>query len=698
MNENLSKDIRFLKGVGPQKAFKLKQAGILTIADLLLYIPRTYTEREYCGKIESMEPGKRYKILLQLKSIKQIFIKGRGRQLRAIFTDGNKEISAAWFNFQFWQLSRLQPGVKVLLEGELREYRNNLQLVHPAYEIVEEDISREETAEYEKGDDRIIPVYPLTAELNQNILRKLIRQAYQDYQEFISETLPAGILQKHLLLSLSDSIRILHFPQSLKEIETARKRLVFEELFYHQLMLARLYRKNSTDNNGISFEIKKKQTTRLKESLSFTLTTAQKRVLREIVADMESSRRMNRLLQGDVGSGKTIVALFAMLLAIENGYQAVMLVPTEILAKQHFQTITNLLADQPEIVISLLLGGKRKGSKEILKDIAAGVSRIIIGTHALLEQKVVFQRAGLVVIDEQQRFGVQQRAVLPARIGNPDILYLSATPIPRSLALTIYGDLDISVLDELPPFRKPVVTTQKTADRKGEVYQKIPGYIRQGKQIYMVCPLISETEKLDLLDAERLFRYLKDDVFPGYRIDLIHSRMKSAEKEAVMQRFQQRKTDILVSTTVIEVGVDVPNASVMIIEHAERFGLSQLHQLRGRVGRGSDESCCFLIAYKPVSATARKRLKIMTETTDGFLIAEKDLEIRGPGEFFGTNQSGIPLFRFTDLREDLEILRLARAEAREIALKDHTFSEPENSIIREQFRRLYREKEKLFNY
>ncbi len=698
MNKDLQNEVSCIKGVGLQTARKLNQIDVFTVEDLLLHLPHTYLAREYCRKISEMEVNKRYKIIVRLSSIKQSYFSGRRRQLRAIFTDGQTELQAIWFHYKYWQLNDLKPGVFVVLNGLLKKYRNTYQMVHPEYQAINTEILYPSFSADDGKEQELLPVYPLTAGLNQNTLRKIIKQAYRDFHDMIKETLPDYIRKEYSLTNLQETIQTLHFPETGQKIRDARKRLCFEELFYHQMMLARIYKKNSFQNKGISFVIKKKNTTKLKNSLTFSLTAAQKKVLREIIADMQSLKRMNRLLQGDVGSGKTIVALFAMLLAIENGYQAVMLVPTEILAKQHCQNISKLLAEQPEIKVSLILGGNRKGTKEALQDIISGNAQLIIGTHALLEERVIFKQAGLVVIDEQQRFGVQQRSVLPDKIGFPDILYLSATPIPRSLALTVYGDLDISILDELPPYRKPVKTILRPAEEKEEIYQEIPRYINKGRQVYIVCPLISETEKLDLLDAERLYRNLKDLFCPAIQIDLIHSRMKAADKEAIMQRFQKKETDILVSTTVIEVGVDVPNASVMIIEHAERFGLSQLHQLRGRVGRGSEEAFCFLVAYKPLSQAARKRLKIMTATNDGFLVAEKDLEIRGPGEFFGTNQAGVPLFRFTDLTRDMEILRQARTAAREIVLTDFFLTRPENSSIKERYRKVYQTKEELFSY
>jgi len=699
MLKTLQNEVRYLKGVGAFKAQLLQKITINTIEDLLLYLPRTYIEKEQCRKISQMQADNHYKIILRLKSVKQIFVKGGRKQLRAIFTDDLNELLAIWFHYQTWQLAELVPGSYYILDGTLKEFRSVRQMVHPKFErFATEDIEFDLSEEEDWSGRELLPIYPLIPELSQNFLRKIISQAFQDYRDFIKETIPEYIRQKYSLLELKRSLEVLHFPTSMEEAESGRRRLIFEELFYHQMMLARVYKRKKTEGEGITFAIKKNYTTKLKNSLTFTLTAAQKRVLKEIVTDMQSPKRMNRLLQGDVGSGKTIIALFAMLLAIENGYQGVLLVPTEILAKQHFQTFSQLLAEQPEIKISLVLGGNKKGTKQALEDITAGVSQLIIGTHALLEARVVFNKAGLIVIDEQQRFGVHQRTVLPDKSGNPDILYLTATPIPRSLALTIYGDLDISVLDELPPNRKPVKTMLKPATKKTDVYKKIPDFIKKGNQVYIVCPLISETEKLDLLDAERLHQHLKEVVFPHYAVELIHSRMKSADKEAIMQGFQQNRVNILVSTTVIEVGVDVPNASVMIVEHAERFGLSQLHQLRGRVGRGPDESFCFLIFYEPITQVARERLKTMAATNDGFMIAEKDLQLRGPGDFFGTNQSGMPLFRFSNLINDLEILQQARVEARNIVLEDFSLQRPENDLIRERYTATYQTKENLFSY
>ncbi|MBN2460418.1 MAG: ATP-dependent DNA helicase RecG, partial [Candidatus Cloacimonetes bacterium] len=469
------------------------------------------------------------------------------------------------------------------------------------------------------------------------------------------------------------------------------------ELFYHQLMLARCQKYYHRQERGIRFRLEKTHTTRLKQSLPFTLTGAQKRVIREIVEDMTSHRQMNRLLQGDVGSGKTIITLFAMLIAVENGYQGVLMAPTEILAEQHYRNFKKLLGNQPEIRITLLKGGNYRGKKADKQMIASGEMKIVIGTHALLQKDVAFSKVGFACIDEQHRFGVEQRAFLSRKNDNPDLLYLSATPIPRSLALTVYGDLDISILDELPPGRKPIMTVWKNSDQLEELHDDIRDQIKKGRQVYIVCPLIEESAKINLRDAETTFEEISR-IFSEYRVALLHGRMNTAAKDEVMHDFKRGNIAILVSTTVIEVGIDVPNATIMVIEHAERFGLSQLHQLRGRIGRGAAESVCYLISHPPLSREARERLQTMVMTNDGFLIAEKDLELRGPGEFFGTEQSGLPAFRHANIVRDRDILHQARWQAFQIIEKDPEMASTENAILSRIYRENYQEREKLFYY
>jgi len=523
-------------------------------------------------------------------------------------------------------------------------------------------------------------------------------KAFELYSKEIEETLPEYIIKEFGFEPRYSSIQKMHFTQHPQEVSKLKVRYAFEELFYTQLMLARSRKHHNQKKNGHNFVLKKTYTSILKDSLSFDLTSAQKRVIREIVTDMNSERQMNRLLQGDVGSGKTIVTVFAMLLACENGYQAVIMVPTEILAEQHYYSINALLQNQPDIKIGLLKGGVSKAKKEMKEKIRQGDINIIIGTHALIQKDVIFHKAGLIVIDEQHRFGVEQRAELSRKNKNPDLLYLSATPIPRSLALTVYGDLEVSIIDEMPPGRKPIKTLWHNSEKSKIVYEKVLEQLKTGSQIYIVCPLIEESEKIDLLDAESLFQMLSTKVYSDYNVALLHGRMKTKEKDEIMENFKDGKIDVLVSTTVIEVGIDVPNATVMIIQHAERFGLSQLHQLRGRVGRGAEKSYCYLIVYPPISADGRERLNIMVETNDGFKIAEKDLEIRGPGDFFGTAQSGLPIMKHANLVRDQELLQQARILAQEIIEQDFSLKSEKNQILAETYFDTFLEKEKLFDY
>jgi ATP-dependent DNA helicase RecG len=518
------------------------------------------------------------------------------------------------------------------------------------------------------------------------------------YNEKIEETLPEYILEKYHFESRRTSLQKLHFTQHPQEVSKLKKRYAFEELFYTQLMLTRSQYHHHQQKTGHNFELKKTYTTKLKNSLSYELTNAQKKVIREIVDDMNSERQMNRLLQGDVGSGKTIVTVFAMLLALENGFQAVLMAPTEILAEQHFHSISRLLNNQPEIRIALLKGGVSKAKNETKEQIKNGEIDIIVGTHALIQKDVEFKNAGFVAIDEQHRFGVEQRAELSRKNDHPDLLYLSATPIPRSLALTVYGDLDVSVIDEMPPGRKPIKTLWHNSEKSKIVFEQVEEQLKSGRQIYVVCPLIEESEKVDLLDAETLFETLSQKVYQQYKIALLHGRLKTAEKDAIMADFQQRKIDVLVSTTVIEVGIDVPNATVMIIQHAERFGLSQLHQLRGRVGRGAEKSYCYLIVYPPISEDGRERLQTMVETNDGFAIAEKDLELRGPGDFFGTEQSGIPTMKHANIVRDQKLLQQARIIAADIIAEDYNLELEKNLVLSKIYSAEYQERERLFNY
>jgi len=691
----LTNNIKFLKGVGENRAKLLTKLHIYTISDLMEHFPRDYINRKSEVKIQNLEFEKQAAIIGNIVSIEKKNYGKNKSQLNVVITDGKDHLYCTWFRFASWFLKKFQIGEKIWVSGTVTEFMGNPQMIHPEIEILEEDNTQQQSFWHKRN---VLPVYALTERITMNVMRNIIYNAFHLYHDFIEETLPDYILEKYRFEHRKISLQKIHFSSRLDEIEKIKKRYAFEELFYTQLMLARCKSNHQQKMSGNNFILKKTFTTKLKNSLPFELTSAQKRIIREIVHDMNSSTQMNRLLQGDVGSGKTIITVFAMLLAIENGFQAILMAPTEILAEQHFRSISNLLNNQPEIRIALLKGGNYRGKKGVKEKIKNGEIQIIIGTHALIQKDMEYQNAGFVAIDEQHRFGVKQRAVLSRKNKHPDLMYLSATPIPRSLALTVYGDLDISVLDELPPNRKPIKTLWRGATKKNLVYDEVREQLQKGRQVYIVCPLIEESAKMDLLDAETLYKRISQKIFPEFKSSLLHGRMKTAEKDEIMEKFKKKKIAILVSTTVIEVGIDVPNATVMIIEHAERFGLSQLHQLRGRVGRGSEKSFCYLIAYPPISKEGRERLNIMVETNDGFKIAEKDLELRGPGEFFGTAQSGIPTFKHANIVRDRELLKQARILAFKIINEDYDLKGSKNEILKKHYFQKYFEREKLFDF
>ncbi len=598
--------------MGPKKALLLNKLNIFTVEDLLEFFPRDYIERSVQRPIGTLNEGENVTVVGHIISVDKR-ITGRGReQLNIIISDGRSNLLCSWFRFGKWITKDMEIGKTIWVGGKVEYYREMPQIIHPEYEIIDDD--HEEDDFWKKR--QVLPVYPLTADFKMKQMRRLIYTAFEKYHDSIDESLPQYILDRYGFPARKIALQKIHFLSDVKRLPQIKARFILEEFLYTQLLWLRT--KKDFFRSGICFKPTGELTKRLYEDLPYQLTEAQKRVVKEIFADMTSNRQMNRLLQGDVGAGKTIVTLFAMLLAVENNHQAVLLAPTEILAEQHYKTISKLLSIFPHIEIALLRGGNYKGKKDTLARIASGDAMVIVGTHALIQKSVEYHKVGLTVVDEQHRFGVQQRAELARKNGCPDMLYLSATPIPRSLALTVYGDLEISVLDELPPGRKPVRTLWKSESKKQLVYNEIEKELRNGHQVYIVCPLISDTEKSDLLAAETLYEHLCSNVYPQYKIALLHGRMKNAEKEEIMNSFKDKKVDILVSTTVIEVGIDVPNASVMMIEHSERFGLSQLHQLRGRVGRGSDEAYCYLISYPPMSKIGAERLRTMTSSNDGF--------------------------------------------------------------------------------
>jgi len=684
--------VKFLKGVGEARARQLGKVGITTVLDLFEYFPRDYISRKIDPSLAELRPGD-HAAFTALVNWVELRDTSKGKSMLNVgVSAGSTTVVCTWFRYYTDFPALFKPGGTVWISGPVSEYNNQLQLMHPEVEVIDD---AEEDDFWKKR--QLLPLYGLTGDLTQKFFRKIIYLAFEQYAATIEENLPADILARYSFPPRRAALQKLHFATDPTVPGEIRKRFVYEEFFYAQLLWARHRRHHGSVTRGISFINHRNLTTALHQSLPFQLTGAQKRVLREIFADMCSEKQMSRLLQGDVGSGKTIVTVFAMLLAAENGYQAALMAPTEILADQHYANITRFTEELPVKVV-LLKGGAWKGKQQVKDQIADGSANIVIGTHALLQKDVAFARLGFVAVDEQHRFGVQQRAALARKDQHPDLLYLSATPIPRSLSLTVFGDLEVSVIDELPPNRKAVLTFIRSNNKIDTVYRDTAKELAAGSQVYVVCPLIEESDKVDLLDAERLHKHISTKVFPQYKCVLMHGKMPAKTKEEIMLAFKAGEIRILVSTTVIEVGVDVPNASVMIVEHAERFGLAQLHQLRGRVGRGAEQSYCYLIDHFPISRVARERLDTMARTTDGFLIAEKDLELRGPGEFFGTEQSGLPQFRFASLILDQGVLKLARDDAFGIIERDPELSADGNALIKKLYLLQYADKEKLILY
>lgn len=687
---DLSSSVQFLKGVGPKKAALLKTVGIETIEDLLYYVPRRYLDRRTLTPISHVSVNTEATVVGQVKTFG--FTEGRRPRFVVVLDDGTGTLHCVWFQGTQFVQKAFTIGDMVVVSGSVRFYQGK-QMAHPDFEILSNAGGEEDLLHT----GRIIPLYPSTADLKARFLdsrgfRRIIKPALDQCLHLIGETIPESVRDSCQLLPLSEALRVIHFPESMEEAEQARQRLAFDELFYLELMLARRKNEYVRDRSGIRFQRVGEKIKQLLDLLSFDLTKAQQRVVKEIWSDMKSPKSMNRILQGDVGSGKTIVALMAMLIAVENHYQAVLMAPTEILAEQHYLTIRRLLKDLG-IEVVLLVGGMRKSSRDkTLTSIRDGGVHVVVGTHALIQEDVDFQRLGLAIIDEQHRFGVLQRAVLREKGLHPDVLVMTATPIPRTLAMTVYGDLDVSVLDEMPPGRRPVETIWRSDGHRDKVFSFVRDEIGKGGQAYIVYPLVEESEKIDLKAAKESYEHLRTECFPDVRLDLIHGKMGNERKDDIMNRFKAGEIDILVSTTVIEVGVDVPNATVMIIEHAERFGLSQLHQLRGRVGRGTRQSYCILLARYPISEEAKQRLTAIRQTSDGFKIAEVDLRLRGPGEFFGTRQHGLPELKIANIVTDVAILSRARTEAFRIVGKDPEFSDPEYSVIKQTYQKKYKDK------
>ena len=673
-------EIKFLKGIGEYRSTLLKNIGIYTVNDLWEFFPRNYIHREVNIKIRNLEVGQYISMQVTVFEIRETQTKLGSKQLKVLVTDGDRFIECLWFHYGKWITNKLVKGKIIWLTGQVTEYLGSLQIVQPQ---IEESKPHEETNDFWQS-KKTLPIYRLTGNLTQNNFRTMIYTAFSLYHHAIDETLPEFIQKKYNFLERKIALQKMHFTQDPQNIGEVKNRFIYEEFFYMQLLIARTSFINSQINK-VKIHINRRElTTKLKGNLTFQLTGSQKSVIKEIFADMTSVLPMNRLLQGDVGAGKTIVTVFAICLALENGFQAAMVAPTEILAEQHYQTITKLFIDIGGINICLIKGGKNK-QKNINKDkIKSGEINLVIGTHALFQRDIIFKNLSLVIIDEQHRFGVQQRSELSMRHQFPDLLYLSATPIPRSLAMTVFGEMTISSIDELPPARKSVKTILVPHGQKESVYHNLEEELQKGSQVYIVCPIIEESEKIDLQDAESLYLELRERLFPQYATAILHGKMKTKDKDQIMKDFSLGITKILVSTTVIEVGIDVPNASVMIIEHAERFGLSQLHQLRGRVGRGVAQSYCYLIAYG-MNDIGKQRLHTMVKTDNGFEIAEKDLELRGPGDLFGTIQSGLPEFKFANLINDQVWLNAAKQDAFAIIAKDPELRQENHLLVKEYY-------------
>jgi ATP-dependent DNA helicase RecG len=663
-------EVKYLKGVGPVRAETLAARGIRTVEDLLYYTPFRYEDRTHITRIRDLVPGQTTTVLGEVLTC------GLMRTRKGVYIydlaarDPSGMIRCIWFNAVYLEKGKVfRQGQRVFFYGKVeRDFygTNNLQIVQPQFEILPED-EPDGGNSIEVG--RVVPIYEGMANLGTRAIRRLIWTALASLGDNLPDRLPLSVREKNRLVERATALRQTHFPDSDQPLEPlcnfrtpAQVRLIFEEFFNVGAGLA-LRRRKAKAAQGIEFEAKASARAAIRSILPFHPTAAQKRVLKEMVDDMCSPHPMNRLLQGDVGSGKTIVAIQAAILAIENGYQVALMAPTEILATQHYLYTKALLQFLP-YKIELLISARKAAEKADLKErMGKGEINLVVGTHALLEEDVAFSKLGLVVVDEQHRFGVLQRYGLIRKALNPHVLVMTATPIPRTLALTLYGDLDFSVIDELPPHRTPIETRLVEESDRTRAFEFIREKVRRGGQAYVVYPVIEEGGKLDLKPAVRMFEQLSHNVFPEFRVGLLHGRLPSEEKEDVMLRFKQGDVQILVSTTVVEVGVDVPNATVMLIEHAERFGLSQLHQLRGRIGRGSQKSHCLLVASEKRNELAEQRLQTMIETNDGFKIAEIDLRLRGPGEFFGTRQWGIPAFRIGNLIRDQEILEWAKREA-----------------------------------
>jgi len=671
--------------VGPRSAELLAKADVETMEDLLYYVPRTYTDWSNISTVGSLRTGDRVTVIVRVVSC-DILRRGRKQIFVAALEDDTGAVFARWFG-QGYLKNVLTAGSRAVVSGEVRfdRFARRIEFLNPAFELMGDG----EAAELVHA-GRIVPEYSQIGTLSGRRIRGLVKTALDRFLDQLVDPLPENVLKRRHLPGLVNSVADVHFPPSLERAARARSRLAYEEFFLFQVLVALKKRQLAESGRAIRIAWRDDEHARFTGSLPFELTGAQKRVISEIGGDLGRGEPMNRLLQGDVGSGKTAVAASAMHQAVASGHQAAIMAPTEILVEQHFENLRALLVPLGDRVV-LLRGGMKAGERgEALGLIGSGEAQIVVGTHALIQESTSFSDLALAVVDEQHRFGVVQRAALREKGSAPHILVMTATPIPRTLALTVYGDLDVSVLDEMPPGREKVVTAVRDEAARKRVYDFLKSEVVSGRQVFIVYPLVEESEKMELAAATKMYEELKEQTFTDATVGLVHGRMKPEEKDAVMEGFKAGSTDILVSTTVVEVGVDVPNATVMVIEHAERFGLAQLHQLRGRVGRGDQQSYCILMVGRGASDEARERIQVLADTNDGFVIAEKDLKMRGPGEFLGVRQHGLPRFSVADLGSDSRLLVQARDDAFAFVAGDPDMSTPAGALLLDATKRRFR--------
>jgi len=696
--EKLDEPITTLKGISANLAAKFRRLGVRTVRDLLYFFPRRHIDYSKRKTIAELRVGEEQTVVVTVWQAQEAILGGR-RSTEAIVGDETGNMRVVWFN-QPYLAKKLRTNSQLVLSGKVSLFKGIKVFQSPEYEpLVGEDLTHT---------GRLIPLYPLTEGLSPRVVRRLVKETVDAWAPHLPDFLPEGVRRPAQLLELSEAIKQAHYPESERLKDSARRRLAFDELFFIQLGLLQRRRGWREGGKANPIEPDRKLLEAFLSSLPFALTQAQRRALEEILADLAKPRPMSRLLQGEVGSGKTVVATAALLATVAGGYQGAFMAPTEILAEQHFSNISRILAgvghqeeEEPNIrifssllprpiTIALLIGGMKTGEKKVVHQaIADGEVDIVVGTHALIQQEVDFRRLGLAIVDEQHRFGVMQRSALRQKGDSPHLLVMTATPIPRSLALTLYGDLDLSVIDELPPGRQAITTRWLEPEQRDKAYSFLRQQVEKGRQAFIICPLVEESEAIEAKAAVAEYERLARDVFPDLRLGLLHGRLKAAEKEEVMRRFREGELDILVATPVVEVGIDVPNATVMLIEGADRFGLAQLHQFRGRVGRGDQRSYCLLVADSP-SEEGRERLALLERTQDGFALAEEDLRLRGPGEFFGTRQSGLPDLKMARL-SDIELLELARREAIRLFQEDPALSRSEHQLLKREVARLWQD-------